>query len=214
MISFGKIEKGLSLWRQTILIFFFFLTTPLVIITSVFALYTFENTEKEKVIRLENNLLQNQLLMPEVLASQTTNIPEVTSEITIADARVELVKNYLKRHRSPLEPHAQSIVSESDKNNLDWRLLVAIAQQESNLCKVIPDSSFNCWGWGIHSQGTLKFNSYEEAIRTVASGLRKNYVEKGYQTPDEIMKKYTPLSNGSWAFGVNKFMEDIILPLY
>ncbi len=103
-------------------------------------------------------------------------------------------------------------MKESDKNGIDWRLLVAIAQQESNLCKTIPENSFNCWGWGIHSKGTLKFSSYEEAIKTIARGLKRNYIDRGYTTAEEIMQKYTPLSNGSWAQGVSQFMEEIAAP--
>lgn len=214
MISLEKLEYNLELWKQIVLIFFFLLATPLVIITSVFALYSFENTEKEKVNKTQAVLPQNHFFKPEVLAASTASIPEIKSEIYTADARAEMIKNYLRFYKSPLEPHAQLIVSESDKNNLDWRLLVAIAQQESNLCKFIPENSYNCWGWGIHTQGTLKFDSYEQAIRVIATGLKKNYIEKGYNTVEEIMKKYTPRSDGSWAFGVNKFMEDITLPLY
>jgi len=214
MISLEKLENNLGLWKQIVLIFFFLLATPLVIITSVFALYSFENTGKEKADKIQTVLPQNHLFKPEVLAASTTSEPEITSDISTADARVEIIKNYLRFYKSPLEPYAQLIVAESDKNNLDWRLLVAIAQQESNLCKVIPENSYNCWGWGIHTEGTLKFDSYEQAIRVIAIGLRKNYIEKGYNTIEEIMKKYTPRSDGSWAFGVNKFMEDMILPLY
>ena len=89
---------------------------------------------------------------------------------------------------------------------MDFRLLVAIAQQESNLCKKIPEGTHNCWGWGIHSKGTLGFDSYPEAIETVSQGIRRDYLNKGYTTPEEIMKKYTPSSPGTWAFGVNKFL--------
>jgi hypothetical protein len=214
MISFEKLENNLGLWRQIVLIFFFLLATPLVIITSVFALYSLENIGKEKVNKIQTVLPQNRLFKSEVLAATFGPELEITSNITSVDARTEIIRKYLRFYKSPLEPYAQLIVTESDKNKLDWRLLVAIAQQESNLCKVIPEDSYNCWGWGIHSKGTLKFESYEQAIRVITNGLRKNYIEKGYRTPEEIMQKYTPNSNGSWAFGVNKFMEDITQPLY
>jgi hypothetical protein len=53
------------------------------------------------------------------------------------------------------------------------------------------------------------FTNYEEAIETVSKGIKENYVDKGLTTPDDIMKKYTPSSNGSWANGVNEFMQDM-----
>lgn len=131
------------------------------------------------------------------------------SSIVSGDARPLIIKNYLKYYRSPLLSHSDYIFEISQQVGMDYRLLVAIAQQESNLCKKIPEDSYNCWGWGIHSRGTLKFSSYQEAIKTVAEGIKENYISKGLETPQEIMAKYTPLSNGSWAAGVNQFMEEM-----
>jgi hypothetical protein len=130
-------------------------------------------------------------------------------EIQSNDARVIIIEKYLKKYNSPLIPYAQFIVETSDKYSLDWRLLVAIAQQESNLGKKIPPGTYNAWGWGIHSRGTLGFSSWEEGIETVSKGLKEKYIDKGYITPEEIMSKYTPLSNGSWAFGVNQFINEL-----
>jgi len=81
--------------------------------------------------------------------------------------------------------------------------------QESNLCKHIYPGSYNCWGWGIYGNKVTRFSSYEEAIETISRGLKKNYIDKGYTTPEEIMRKYTPPSDGSWAFGVNTFLKVI-----
>jgi len=130
-------------------------------------------------------------------------------EVRGVDSRPVLLKQYLAYYHSPLEPYADYIFAISQKYDLDYRLLVAIAQQESNLGKKIPPGSYNAWGWGIHSRGTLGFSGWEEAIETVARGLREDYLNQGLTTPEEIMSKYTPLSNGSWAAGVNQFMAEI-----
>jgi len=82
-------------------------------------------------------------------------------------------------------------------------------RKESNLCKIIPPETYNCWGWGIHSKGTLGFSSFEEGIETVSQGLKKTTSTKDFRTIEEIMSKYTPLSNGSWAEGVNQFMQEM-----
>lgn len=126
-----------------------------------------------------------------------------------ADSRTLIIQKYLLKYKSPMAPFAGFIVQTSDKYGLDWRLLVAIAQQESNLGKRIPPDSHNAWGYGIHSRGTLKFASWEEGIETVAKGLKEKYLDKGYRTTEEIMSKYTPLSNGSWAHGVNQFLAQL-----
>ncbi|MBI2065977.1 hypothetical protein HYT60_00510 [Candidatus Woesebacteria bacterium] len=130
-------------------------------------------------------------------------------EATVTDARPELVRQYLAYWYSPLEPYSNFIVEAADRYELDYRLTTAIAQQESNLCKIIPPGSFNCWGWGIHSEGTLGFDSFEEGIETVSQGLKEEYLNKGFGSIEEIMSKYTPLSNGSWATGVTKFMSEM-----
>jgi len=64
-------------------------------------------------------------------------------------------------------------------------------------------------GWGITGSGSLGFSSYEDGIETVSKGIKTEYIDKGYTTINEIMSKYTPQSNGSWAEGVNTFMSDM-----
>ena len=158
-------------------------------------------------------------LRPKTAYNQIENItsrpilPEVLGAFTFAiktdDAIPEIIKNYLKKYQSPLLPYADYIVTVSRDHRLDPRLIIAIAQQESNLCKKIPDDSRNCGGWGIHSQGTLKFTTYKQAIDAVVQGLGKNYFGKGLTTPEEIMGIYTPLSDGSWARGVQQFLDEM-----
>ena len=144
-----------------------------------------------------------------VYASLPSFVPTVSGYATVGDARAEIVRQYLRFYDSPLEPYAPHIVDTADRYGLDYRLTTAIAQQESNLCKKIPPESNNCWGWGIHSRGTLGFSSFGEGIDTVSKGIREEYLDKGFKSIEEIMGKYTPLSNGSWAEGVNKFMDEM-----
>ena len=149
---------------------------------------------------------------PESITSNAV-LPEVIGAFTYTvkseDAIPEIIKSYLKKYNSPLLVYADYLVETSRAKGIDPRLMVAIAQQESNLCKKIPENSFNCWGYGIHSKGTLRFENYELAIKSYAEYLKREYFDKGLNTPELIMKKYCPSSNGSWAFGVNKFLNDI-----
>jgi len=131
---------------------------------------------------------------------------EFTSEIKTADSRVANLKNFFRKYNSVLYDEAETIVEVSDKYQFDYRLIPAIAMQESNLCKYIPDDSHNCWGWGIYGSKVTKFDSYSQAIETVAKGLRENYIDKGLVRASDIMQKYTPSSTGSWAHGVNTFL--------
>lgn len=130
-----------------------------------------------------------------------------TAEIKSGDSRSANLKVFFRKHNSSLYDYADKIVEVSDKYQFDYRLLPAIAMQESNLCRVIPDDSHNCWGWGIYGTTVTKFDSYDEAIETVAKGIKKNYIDQGLVTASTIMKKYTPPSQGSWAYGVNTFLK-------
>ena len=129
------------------------------------------------------------------------------------DARVELVRNFFLHYNSPLEPYAQNVVDNADKYGLDYRLIPAIAMQESNLCKKAPPDSYNCWGFGIYGKQVTKFSDYPTAIATVTKALSENYKAQGLETPEEIMSRYTPGSNGSWASGVTEFMNQLQLTL-
>ena len=134
----------------------------------------------------------------------------VTSSTVVAsDARPEIIRKYLEKYKSPLVPYSDLIFELSQTYGFDYRWIVAIAQQESNLCKKIPEESYNCWGYGIHKNGTLRFENYEIALKSFAEYLDRVYFKKGLNTPELIMKKYCPSSNGSWAFGVNQFMNEM-----
>jgi len=178
---------------------------PLSLFTSFVTLFAFKDSDEGVVLGAETN----KDLYPgvKVFASLPANKPTIQGEIVSADARVEIVRQYLDYYNSPLEPLADRLVFYADKYDLDFRLTTAIAQQESNLCKKIPAGSNNCWGWGIHSQGTLGFDSFEEGIATVSQGIREDYVDLGYVSVEEIMSKWVPHSpEGAWAHGVETFM--------
>lgn len=197
--------------RNLLYLLAFFTITPLTILTSVFTLRLVSNIHKDQAS--QKDTLTSSLTMPRYGSRVYAALPDTTGEVkgaaTAADGRVEIIRQYLEGYKSPLLPYAQNLVDTAEIYGLDFRLLVAIAQQESNLCKKIPDGSYNCWGWGVHSRGTLKFTGFEEAIEAVAKGIREEYVDKGYTTPEEIMAKYTPLSPGTWAAGVHQFLEEM-----
>ncbi|MCL5438786.1 MAG: hypothetical protein M1268_02245 [Patescibacteria group bacterium] len=136
-----------------------------------------------------------------------------SDEITQEDARVEKIREFLVKYKSPLAPYAEKIVNEADKNNIDHRLLPAIAMQESNLCVKAPKDSYNCWGFGIYEKKVTRFSGFEEAIETVTKTLARDYINQGLQTPEDIQKKYTPSNNGDWAKSVNHFMASLDLTL-
>ena len=194
--------------KNMLLIAIFFLITPLTLGVSLFSLFSLKTSALAKDSTSQTSYLPSPFSGVQVYASLPAMLPAVSESVGVGDARAEIVKNYLEKYNSPIVSYAEEIIQVSDKYGLDYRLLPAIAQQESNLCKIIPPNTYNCWGWGIHSAGTLGFDSYSEGLEIVARGLKTKYIDKGFVTVEEIMSKYNPTSpDGAWGKGVASFME-------
>lgn len=135
---------------------------------------------------------------------------EIKTAIASEDARPLIIERYLSHYNSPMAGEADYIVKIADRFELDPYLVVAIAQQESNLGKLMPPNCHNAWGWGIHKAGTLCFDDWHEGINTFVSGLAEKYLAYGLRTPEEIMTKYNATSpGGAWAHGVNQFLNEL-----
>ena len=137
------------------------------------------------------------------------NVTEDT--ILQKDARIDTLRQFFKKYGSALEPYAQDVITAADRYGLDFRLIPAIAMQESNLCKKAPKDSHNCWGFGIYGGKVTKFESYSEAIDTVSKTLAMDYKGEGLKTTEEIMSRYTPSNKGDWAKSVNFFMDQLTI---
>ena len=147
---------------------------------------------------------------PVVFAALPSFDQQIQTSIKTADARSEIIRQYLNKYGSPLEPYSNLIVDLSDQYNFDYRWLVAIAQQESGLCKHIPENSYNCWGWGIYGDKVTRFDNYEDALRRISPQFTKIFLKGDHsKDPSEVMKTYTPPSDGSWAAGVSSFFDNL-----
>lgn len=176
---------------------------------------------------LKNNDAQNTVLITNRNSQTDQAILGSATVVETDDARTLLVANFLKRYNTPkplgggnlnhpLVPEdyfGRVFVELADKYNLDFRLLPAIAMQESNLCNHTPKKdgaeSYNCLGFGVYGTKVTMFPSFEANFEQAAKTLKKNYIDIGLDTPYKIMKKYTPPSDGSWAESVNQWMAEM-----
>jgi len=181
------------------LLSYFFLFIAFIFLNFVLVNRSLALARKESTIEL--------ILAQFELSSAPPNQDSLQAGVSLGDSRAANLKAFFRRYNSPLYDYTNLIVQVSDQYQFDYRLLPAIAMQESNLCRVVPDDSHNCWGWGIYGTTVTKFDSYDEAIKTVAEGIKKEYIDKGLVTASMIMQKYTPASPGSWAHGVNTFLK-------
>ena len=190
--------------RKIIFVSSFFIVAPLVFFLSFIYFISLSHSQNNNK-RLFTNPVRTVAFA--AIPSQTNVIHQ---QITQKDARAEIVRQFFSRYKSPLEAYAETVVEAADAYGIDFRLIPAIAMQESNLCKKAPLDSYNCWGFGIYGQKVTRFDSYEEAIIIVTKTLALKYKKDGLDTPQEIMRRYTPQSNGSWAFSVEYFMEELL----
>lgn len=133
-------------------------------------------------------------------------VPEVQIEAKQIDPRAKILSEYLAKFDSPLQYHAQDFIDAAKTYNLDWRMLPAIAGVESTFGKQIP-GGFNAWGWGVYGTQAIYFNSWREAIFTIAQGLRENYLNKGLTNPYSINTVYA--ASPYWGGKVSFFMQDL-----
>lgn len=132
---------------------------------------------------------------PTVVINQdiTTKASMITTqEVDSHKDRIIKVNKLLASYDSPLEGYGEKFVVEADKNNIDWRLLVAIAGQESTFgihsCKKVSNSFL---GYGSCK---INFKSVDEAIERVSASLGGNNenTAKHYdgKTTKQILRKY------------------------
>lgn len=139
----------------------------------------------------------------------------VDPEVVLQEIRVkkaEYINAYFKARNMPLEGLGMKMVLEAGKNDLDWRLLPAIAVRESSGGKNACDKvKHNVFGWGSCKIG---FNSNEEAIETVAKNLGGNNPKTAHhydeKTTKQILRAYNPPSIvPRYAEQVMSIMNDI-----
>lgn len=195
--------------KKLLLFFSFVLGNFSILLISILALtiYTTKDSTAAAATKPENLNIVQESYNAYTATPDIASIP--TAMIVAKDARAVIVDNFFKKYGSPMTGLGNDIVLAADENKIPYGYLPAIAQCEGNLGKSIPDGSYNSWGWGIYGNTLTKFDSWQDAVKTVSKGLREQYFDFGLDTPEKIMPKYTPPSQGSWAMCVGTFLAEL-----
>lgn len=178
------------------LAFLWFFATPILLISSIYILHTKNKPQADfstNLPALITAVSADNSLAPQVLGVQ------------ISDARPYILEKFLKG--TPLEAYSSFIIETSDKYNIDYRFIPAIAMKESQGGRTARAGSYNAWGF---ENGRTNFDSWEGAIENVAKTLKTRYVDKGLSTPEAIMPIYAPpqvSTGGKWAKDINLFFS-------
>lgn len=191
-----------TLWFSSLISIFVFL-----------AIFSFTYKKDKQVLGASINLTDNPT---EIYSSIPPAEPQMESKVVFADARAQIIKNYLEKFKAPLELQSEVdfLVQKSDEANVNPKLVVAIARKESSLCKNIASlengsTSNNCGGLGIFGKTMTSFSSIHDWIEAEINFLNKAYISKGVTDTCEIEKTHTPPAKGVWCHAVNTYISEM-----
>jgi hypothetical protein len=148
-----------------------------------------------------------------VFTASPLDMESTTTFLHGMDARAKKVDGVFKSYGCPMVGTGEYIVEQADKNGIPYWLVAAVAFQESLCGKYTPEKngveSYNAWGWGVYGSNSKFFKSYEHGIKVVSEYFSNRFYKRGIKETCDIMRVYTPPSNGSWCKGVNYFGEKI-----
>lgn len=113
--------------------------------------------------------------------------------------------------RSPLRGEGIAFATASNRDNIDWRFLVAIAGAETSFATYGPSQFIkNPFGMGPG----IRYGSYSEAISAASRNLRQNYMDQGLDTVAKIQGKWAPGGaandptglNSNWTRNVTRYL--------
>lgn len=198
------------MFRKTLLLVSWFPLTALLLVLNLCLLSSFSQASKSMRLSAQAPDPTFQL----TAAGGTSRVLSAT--ITAGDSRVLLIESFLRRNKSPMAPYADTIVSEADRNNIDFRLVPAIAMCESNAGKRMPKKDeFNAFGIAVYTgQNHGKaFDSWPHSISWVSQYIKEKYYDRGFTDLYNIGAIWAPPSVNtgySWTNCVQSFQDAII----
>ena len=153
---------------------------------------------------IENSTSTQADTKPQISIPSKPQYVMVATVVATKDNRAERLENYFAAKTSPFAGKAENFVAVADKYDIDWTLLPAIANLESQLGEQVPAFSYNPYGW---NNGNYRFGSWEAANEIVANGLRTRYAPTGIITPSRIGRMYA--ASPTWAVRVAKYQLEI-----
>ena len=180
--------------------------------------------EHQRLMRAQENNAQLESIKQGYVPANTTAARVMPQPGYNEPVSAERVKNYMG---SALAAHYDTFMSAAKANNLDPKLLIAIAMNESargtsyaartrnNLFGAFDPNAINprTGARGYHKY----YRNEDESIRDIARRLRTEYLDKGYTSIETIARKYAPVGaendptglNGGWPEAVGKFYQQL-----
>ncbi|OGC65638.1 hypothetical protein A2274_02855 [candidate division WWE3 bacterium RIFOXYA12_FULL_43_11] len=146
-----------------------------------------------------------------IYSSKPLTYEYAVSKVNAKDSRAEKIDGVFNIYKCPMEGLGGKFVEEADKYGIPWWLAASVAFKESSCGKNTPtvggQESYNAWGWGVYGDNVRSFDNFARGIETVSKYFSDKFYSLGIEDPCEIMKVYTPPSDGSWCRDVIHFSE-------
>ena len=170
------------------------LVTGSVPLNSLIKADTLKETSKTVFIQKENSIANGLIALNQAVDEKAKELEARLD--SVRQAKADAIDAYFEARDMPLFGTGMKMAEEADKNDLDWRLLPAIAAREStggkNDCIKVDNNPF---GWGSCRIG---FKTIDDAIETVAKNLGGNNPSTkrhyGDKTLKGILQAYNPPS--------------------
>lgn len=136
----------------------------------------------------------------------TSNSVKQTEQVPLSSLHAKKIDAYFAKRNMPLEGYGAKLVKIAEDNDLDWRLLPAIAIKESTGGKFACYN--NPFGWG---SCRIKFKNFDVAAETVGMNLGGNNpnTERYYKdkTTVEKLHHYNNSVVPTYTGEILEFME-------
>lgn len=134
--------------------------------------------------------------------------------IGITDVRAFVLDSYFNKNNSPLFGTGKDFVDACDRFGApeDCIVVVAIARNESNLCKYLGSEEMkNCWGYGGPGIYRWKFDSFRSGIFQVTDILVNRYGLRFMEDPRLMERTFcgTEPTCPQWGENILFFMKEI-----
>jgi hypothetical protein len=140
-------------------------------------------TERSEIQKIRTNTLSRNAVLP----------------VEIEDPKVAQIEQFLRDKKSPLSDYAGLIARMPN-----YRLILGIAQAESNLCKRTDRN--NCWGIG--PGGPWSYDDISNSLYHV-NYLLDRYQSLGMDRPENMVNTYVGYHNPNWIQAVNDIFIEL-----
>ena len=191
------------------------------IVVIVIGIYLFNvnDVSKEYSSNNKNISTANYLEAETIGESIEENIETVEEPVVIDEPEIvydgltldQLAQKLDKSLNSAISGKGYLIASSSIDNGVDPYMATAIILHETGCsweCSRLVKECNNVGGQKGYGCGSYSyFNSLDEGIKAFINNLKKNYIDYGLYTPEQINPKYA--EDRTWAKNVNKYIEII-----